>query len=802
MKNKILSLAKFFLGWPISFVALFFIYNTFAAHSDALFTINHANLFILSLSVICFLLYFLLRSIFWQKLLSYKGHIYPLKQSAYLWSIAELQRFVPGNIWSFVGRTHHFSQKGEEKKILLGSLTQEIVFLLTSCLILSLLCLNFLVYGLLPRNSFDHLLPLAGISVVVLEVMGMLWLFKHGVKNVRLSKFFPQLSFTQNGVLLFVMTLSFFFFGLGTYFSIYSFTSLYLYHIVPLIGFFTFAYVVGYLSLITPMGLGAREGVMILGLSKYLLVPQAVIAAFFARLMTIISELFFLGASYLWYKTKGEWMRKIEDWLHTYRYPLLLCIAIAIYIGYFSFASVYRYNNYYTGRFDLGNMDQTVWNTLHGRIFQLTDPDGTTIISRLAFHADFLLVFLAPFYLVWQDPRTLLILQTVVLAFGAVFVYLIAREKLKRESFAVLFGILFLLNPAVEYTNLYDFHAVTLATTLLLGAWFFLTRKKWFWYVLFFLLAALTKEEIWLIGVLFGIYTAIFQKKKILGATLAGLCAFMFYFLIWKAIPLTRGGNHFALSYYSDFGASPTGVVKNILLSPLKILELLIKGGRPVYLFQLLLPLGFLPLLFFPILFFAGPDLAVNLLSSNAQLHELYYQYTAAITPFLFIAAIYAVAVIKKYSSVAYRFVPICMIFAAVLGAYFYGPLPGAKHPNITMFTEPLENKATIDAFINSIPHQYSVAASNNVGSHLSHRQKIYTIPVGLKEADIVVFLLNDEFAQPSLQAQKKMAAQLGQAPAYTLLFEQGPLVVFKKTSVPTYTKHKSKALLPLFKGN
>lgn len=802
MKNKALSLVKFFLGWPISLVALFFIYHTFAAHTDALFTITRANLVVLFLGIGCFLLYFLLRSIFWQKLLSYKGHNYPLQQSAYLWSIAELQRFVPGNIWSFVGRTHQFSKKGEEKKILLGSLTQEIAFLLTSCLILSLLSLNFLMYGLLPTNSFTHLLSGAGVLLVALEVISMFWLFKHGVKKLWFSKFFPQLSFSHNGVLLSIMTLSFFFFGLGTYFSIYSFTSLYLYHILPLVGFFVFAYLSGYVSLITPMGLGAREAVMTVGLSKYLFLPQAVIAAFFARLMTIFAELVFLGISYLWYKAKGEWMEKIEVWVRTYKYPLLLCVAIAIYIAYFSAASIYRYNNYYTGRFDLGNMDQTVWNTLHGRIFQLTDPDGTTIISRLAFHADFLLVFLAPFYLIWQDPRTLLILQTVALAFGAIFVYLIARDKLKKESLAALLGILFLLNPAVEYTNLYDFHAVTLATTLLLGAWFFLTHKKWVWYILFFLLAAITKEEIWLIGVLFGLFTAISQKKKMLGGILVGLSAFMFYFLIWKAIPQIRGGNHFALSYYSDFGASPTGVVTHILLSPIKILELLLKGGRPIYLFQLLLPLGFLPLLFFPILFFAGPDLAVNLLSSNAQLHELYYQYTAAITPFLFIAAIYAVPLIKKHSAFLYQLFPFVVILTAMLSAYFYGPLPGAKHPNITMFTQPLENRTTIDALINSIPHQYSVAASNNVGSHLSHRQKIYTIPVGLKEADIVVFLLNDEFAQPSLKAQKEMATQLASDPAYTLLFEQGPLVVFKKTSVPTYTKHKSKALLPLFKGN
>lgn len=59
------------------------------------------------------------------------------------------------------------------------------------------------------------------------------------------------------------------------------------------------------------------------------------------------------------------------------------------------------------------------------------------------------------------------------------------------------------------------------------------------------------------------------------------------------------------------------------------------------------------------------------------------------------------------------------------------------------MFTKPQVNKAEIDSFLSKIPDQYSVAATNNVGSHLSQRQVIYTIPKGINDADIVVFLVN-----------------------------------------------------------
>ena len=64
-------------------------------------------------------------------------------------------------------------------------------------------------------------------------------------------------------------------------------------------------------------------------------------------------------------------------------------------------------------------MEQTIWNTLHGHIFEFTNPNGTTIVSRLAFHADFILVLLAPIYALWQDPRLLLLIQTAILGLGA-----------------------------------------------------------------------------------------------------------------------------------------------------------------------------------------------------------------------------------------------------------------------------------------------------------------------------------------------------------------------------------------------
>lgn len=197
------------------------------------------------------------------------------------------------------------------------------------------------------------------------------------------------------------------------------------------------------------------------------------------------------------------------------------------------------------------------------------------------------------------------------------------------------------------------------------------------------------------------------------------------------------------------------------------------------------LPLGFLSILSPLILIFTAPDFAINLLSNNSQLHEIYYQYTATITPFLFIAAIFGLSFLKKkLPTIPNKAFIIYLILTTAISAYYLGPLPLAKFPSLVMFTKPLINKNVIENFIESIPTRYSIAATNNLGSHLSRRQNIYTIPVGIDKADIILFLLNDPTAQPSLKAQKETAKKMESDKNYLQVYKNGDFVVFEKRNL------------------
>lgn len=91
---------------------------------------------------------------------------------------------------------------------------------------------------------------------------------------------------------------------------------------------------------------------------------------------------------------------------------------IVLYIAVFSYLSVARYLSFGSHYYDLGIMDQVVFNTSEGRTLRMTNPEIAQNTSRFSVHFDPLLVTLAPLYKIVDSPINLLVAQTVVLGLG------------------------------------------------------------------------------------------------------------------------------------------------------------------------------------------------------------------------------------------------------------------------------------------------------------------------------------------------------------------------------------------------
>lgn len=786
MKNKLFSLLKFLIGWPLSLLAIFFVIKIIAPQAPQFLSrLHEISLPLLTYGTICFLIYYFLRGYIWKRLVKQEGYEISYKDINFIWAASELKRYIPGNIWSFVGRTFHLSERGITKKDIAKCTIFEIEFLTIGSAAASLLALPFV--------STHFGFPSHFISWIYIGfIIGVLLFVFHRMLRIKFF-FLPDYHPGETVLLIILNTLLFFFFGLGYFFTFTSFIAIDPNFIFQLTGIAVLSFLVGYLSLITPSGIGVREGVLTFALSKVMPTATAGFVALFGRFILIVAEIIFVAISYLWYHTKNKTLSCIETWMGEHKQLITLFALMLIYTLYFTTTSSLRFENFYTGKFDLGNMSQTVWNTTQGRIFAFTNPDGTEFLSRLSTHADFILALLAPFYALWPDPRNLLFIQSAVVAAGAFFVYLIAQKVLINKNLALAFGFMYLINPSIQRANLYDFHAVVLATTFLLGAYYFLIKKRYWYFLLFAVLAGITKEQVWLIVALFGPILFFQYKKRIFGSLLFVLSILCSYYLISYAIPQALGtSQHFALEYYAAFGSSPLDIVKNILFSPVQTFQIVLQPDRIDYLKQLFYPLGYLSLFAPWFLIFAGPDLTINLLSNNAQLHQIYYQYTATITPFLFLAAIYGTGLLLKLSfrinqitikPFSHTVIIIYILTTSIYGAYMYGPLPGAVDPNLDMITKPVTDKAVITQALSQIPSDAHVASSNNLGAHLSNRQHLYILPLGIEKAEYVIFYLTTAQPAESLKKDQALVTQLRENPNYKVIKEKGIFIVFKKIS-------------------
>ncbi len=199
---------------------------------------------------------------------------------------------------------------------------------------------------------------------------------------------------------------------------------------------------------------------------------------------------------------------------------LLLWAAIASFAAGFSTLSILRHRAYTTGRYDLGNMVQTVWNTAHGHFLQMTSGDGVQI-SRLAAHFDPILAAFAPLWLVWPSPEMLLTVQAIVVALGALPLYWLGAKHLGSERAGLGFGLVYLLYPATQWLTLNEFHPVALACPFLLFAYWYLDESRFLLFAIWATAAMATKEEVGLVVAGMGIWYAIGRQRRA-GLAIAG----------------------------------------------------------------------------------------------------------------------------------------------------------------------------------------------------------------------------------------------------------------------------------------
>lgn len=459
---------------------------------------------------------------------------------------------------------------------------------------------------------------------------------------------------------------------------------------------------------------------------------------------------------------------------------VFLLSAIIAYNLVFNFLSLKRHWSLNSSYLDLGLEAQAVWNTAHGRFFETSfGPQGQTL-SALSYHLTPIILLLSPLYLFWPRPESLLVAQTLVLSLGAIPIFLLGKKYLDSRILTWVFVVSYFFYPPLEYSNLFDFHYVTLATTFLLFAFYFLDQKKGLAFYLFLTLAVSTKENLALVAALFGVYLFWFLRQRKRGGVL--FLIFVSYFLVSTFYLMPKlGGGFGALGRYSTL----IGV-------PVKAFLSLLNLDKIKYLFHLLVSVGFLPLLAPGALLLASLELLLNLLSDYNPQWQVKFHYTAAITPFVFISAIYGAKRLKELTDSMLPglkhlniLISLYILSLAFLWNVLHSPSPLFYKFDWSKYQETSETVAARQ-FLKTIPAGASVSAMNNLGPHLSNRRFLYRFPIKALVADYVVVDPsvvgpNFDLAQVTTKDFRDYQNQIIASHLYEKVFENPRLLAFRR---------------------
>lgn len=470
----------------------------------------------------------------------------------------------------------------------------------------------------------------------------------------------------------------------------------------------------------------------------------------------------------------------------------ILALLVLAYSAFFGLMSVAQHQSLRTHVFDLGNIDQTLWNTIHGRPYHFT-TQPLVGENRLGMHVEPILLLLAALYLIIPDPRTLLIVQTVGLAFAAVPLYGLARQRLGHPCTALAFPVAYLLLPALQATNLFEFHAVALAPFFLLSAFYFLectappyslvalgkpstagrlsrlarddapassareqgqsaaSPPRWAWvgYAVCLFLALCCKEDISLIAVLLGLYIVVVRRKWLPGVLTTVVGALWFMIAVYTIIPHFRPAGSPFLEFYDGLGDNPVAIGWSLLSNPNLLVSHAFTPENARLLRSFLLPLLGLPVLGFPFWLLAGPSLAISLFSQNPLMHRMErYHYAAPMIPVVMASAVYGMSWLSQtLAGVRVRAAALRPVgssrrerwrdaVSALLAVFMVGAsLWYHYHRGFTPLSRafnwpsPTAHDRLIDEIVHLIPAGAVVSAQPNLFPHLSQRERAYFWP-------------------------------------------------------------------------
>jgi uncharacterized membrane protein len=419
---------------------------------------------------------------------------------------------------------------------------------------------------------------------------------------------------------------------------------------------------------------------------------------------------------------------------------LVLLILLIFYAAYWIYFANYKYVNYSSNYYDLGVQAYSLYWHANGLEYYTNPLQYLVFANHLSF-TEMLLVL--PFFAIYQQPISFLVVQQVTLAITALAIYLIVLDLLKSRNIAFAFAIAFMLSPGAMGLANFDFHMEAFTILFYVLTFYFYLKKRKGYFALSFvlLLGTMEVEPLQGISLLVGLllYELLHnrgfkrvdkQRLQLLGiGMLLSVLFFAVYYLLFSYIPMT----------YSNSTVQPIVPIqqpRNYLSE--QVNAVLGTGGQGSKNFELL---GGLEVLMF-FLSFSLSSLVVPLVSTvlfspwwvevfvmhNFTFTWPYFQYFSYEFAASVVSAILGLMLVKEgrlrifgkrilWSSQIEVFVSVLTVITAIIMILF---LASAGNPYTLLLNfAPKTNYTALNYAVSQIPASANVLAQGAISSHL-----------------------------------------------------------------------------------
>lgn len=461
--------------------------------------------------------------------------------------------------------------------------------------------------------------------------------------------------------------------------------------------------------------------------------------------------------------------------------PVFPSILVYTFISLYTVGGIllnlHRFWQFELGYYDFGIFNRAIW--LASR-FQAPIIDHFIVPGKWIFadHFNPSIFILTPVFWITDKSEALLIFPSIFVGLSAVVIYKIARLKLKNLYVSAVIPFVYLMSIGMQNAVYYDFHELTLAALPITLCYYFILTKRLRLFLLTFIFTLGFKESLFIFGIGTSIFLYLFQPSWRKIALITLMISIVWGYLSTQVIIPYFSGQPYYYAQKDSFVADDSFLAQLVTPS--------VKPQTVLYTFAnyIFLPLGYLPLL--PTVFM---NLASRFLTPGSTRWDLGLHYNAEIAPALALGTVLTLRMIqKKVSSKVMYGVCILLIVNALFfhRILFKGPMGLSYHP---AFYANTENHTFLKELVSHIPPDTTVAAQNNLASHLMHQKEIWILRENYftHKPEYIVFDAREgqlPGGQLGISHAEKLFAQIAADTQYELFFQSGDQYIYKRVAI------------------